>query len=468
MRARAWRRGEDLGLSVLILAAGEGRRMRSRAPKVLADLAGRPLIDHVIERARSLEPERIRVIVGHGASQVRAALASDVEAVVQPEQRGTGDAVACGLEGLSASSVVVVLYGDVPLVEPATLRALADAARQSDCALLTVNVANPAGYGRIMRDAEGEVTRIVEERDANAAERAVTEINTGLLAMQAGPLARHVASLDRDNAQGEYYLTDVIERVHRGNGRIAAVQPAHAWEVAGVNSRAQLAALERAWQRHLAEGLMSEGVTLRDPDRIDIRGHLTADCDVLIDVGCVFEGAVALAAGTTVGPGSFLRDCVIGADTHIEPNSVIVGAEIGSGCRIGPFARIRPGVVLADGTRIGNFVEVKASRVGAGSKINHLAYIGDTDIGRDVNIGAGVITCNFDGQDKHRTVIGDGAFIGSDCQLVAPVTVGAHATIGAGSTITRDAPAHQLTVARMKQRTLADWVAPWKKDQGGE
>ena len=453
-----------MGLNVIILAAGEGRRMHSRTPKVLADLAGRPLLDHVIDRARSLEPERIRVIVGHGADQVRAGLPADIESVIQPEQRGTGDAVACGLEGLAASSVVVVLYGDVPLVAPATLRALADSARQADAAILTVTLDDPSGYGRILRDAEGEVTRIVEERDAHAAERAVTEVNTGLLAMQAGPLARHVASLERDNAQGEYYLTDVVERIRRANGHVRAVQPTHPWEVAGVNSRAQLAAVERAWQRHLADELLSSGVTLRDPERIDIRGTLSADSDVLIDVGCVFEGRVRIAAGATIGAGCVLRDCSIGADAVIEPYSVIAGAAVGPGCRVGPFARLRPGVTLAQGARIGNFVEAKEAEVGAHSKINHLSYIGDASIGSGVNIGAGVITCNYDGHRKHTTRIEDGAFIGSDCQLVAPVTVGAGATIGAGSTLSRDAPAGQLTVARARQRTLADWLPPARRD----
>lgn len=454
-----------MGLNVIILAAGEGRRMRSRQPKVLADLAGRPLIHHVIDRARGLDPERLRVVVGHGADEVRAALPADVETIVQPQQRGTGDAVAYGLEGLSANATVLVLYGDVPLTSSATLRLLTDAAARAECAMLTVNLPDPAGYGRIIRGADGQVERIVEERDATESERAIGEVNTGLLAMPSGPLARHVAALDSDNAQGEYYLTDIIARIRAANGRITAVQPAHAWEVAGVNSRQQLAALERNWQAHLADQLMTAGVTVRDPARIDIRGEIRADMDVTIDVDCVFEGNVELGAGCSIGSGCVLRNCRIGPDTRIEPHSIIDEATIGSGCRIGPFARLRPGVTLADAARIGNFVELKNSAIGPDSRINHLAYIGDSDVGTRVNIGAGVITCNYDGHRKYRTHIGDGAFIGSDSQLVAPITIGARATIGAGSTITRDAPANELTLTRARQKTLRGWRPP---DQRGE
>ena len=455
-----------MGLNVIILAAGEGRRMRSRRPKVLADLAGRPLIQHVINRARALEPERLRVIVGHGADEVRAALPADVEAVVQPEQRGTGDAVAYGLEGLSANATVLVLYGDVPLTSAATLRLLTDEAARTDCAILTVNMPHPTGYGRVVRDGDGNVERIVEERDATAAERAIQEVNTGLLAMSSGPLARHVAALDSDNAQGEYYLTDVIGRIRAANGRITAVQPVHAWEVAGVNSRQQLAALERAWQAHLADQLLSAGVTLRDPARIDIRGEVRPEPDVTIDVDCVFEGEVELGAGCSIGSGCVLRNCRIGPDTRIEPHSVLDEAVIGAGCRVGPFARLRPGVTLADAARVGNFVELKNSDVGRDARINHLAYVGDSDVGTKVNIGAGVITCNYDGHRKYRTHIGDGAFIGSDSQLVAPVTIGAGATIGAGSTITRDAPANELTLTRARQKTLRGWRPPDQRGNG--
>lgn len=449
-----------MGLNVIVLAAGEGRRMRSRRPKVLVDLAGRSLLRHVLDRAATLGADRIRVVVGHGADSVRASLPAHVEAVLQPEQRGTGDAVACALGGLNANDATLVLYGDVPLVQPDTLASLIEASRRADLGILTVEVADAAGYGRIVRDASGAVARIVEERDASPEERALTEINTGLLAMQTGPLARHVAALDRDNAQGEYYLTDVIARVRAAGGDVASVQPGHEWEVRGVNGRAQLAALERAWQRHQAELLMSAGVSLRDPARIDIRGSLNADRDCLIDAGCVFEGDVRLGAGVTVGAHCVLRDVAVADDAVIEPHSVIEGSELGPGCSVGPFARLRPGTRVGERAKIGNFVETKSTDLGAGAKVNHLSYVGDTTVGAKANIGAGVITCNYDGHRKHRTVIGERAFIGSDCQLIAPITVGDGATVGAGTTLTSDAPAERLTVGRARQRTIAGWVRP--------
>lgn len=455
-----------MDLSVIVLAAGEGRRMRSSLPKVLADLAGKPLIAHVLDGVATLEPRRVRIVLGHGADAVRAVLPDDVEVRLQPEQRGTGDAVACALDGIPDDDLVVVLCGDVPLVQPATLRRLVEAATDADGVLMTVELDDPAGYGRIVRGADNTVERIVEHKDASPAERAITEINTGLLALPAEHLSRHVRALDNDNAQGEYYLTDVIGRMRAEGGRIAAVQPDHAWEVQGVNSPAQLAVLERAWQRHLAEQLLVAGVSLRDPARIDVRGTLTAAADVLIDVGCVFEGSVELAAGVRVGAHSVLRDCRIGAGSVVEPLCHLEGVVTGAGCRIGPFARLRSGTVMAENARIGNFVEAKNSEIGVGSKINHLSYIGDSEIGRDVNVGAGTITCNYDGARKHRTVIGDGAFIGSDSQLVAPVTVGAGATIGAGSTITRDAPAGKLTLSRSRQQTISDWVPPAEREGG--
>lgn len=446
-----------MGLTVIVLAAGEGRRMRSRRPKVLADLAGRPLLVHVLERARELAPERIRVVVGHDAPAVRGQLPADIEAVEQPHRRGTGDAVACALDGLATDDLVLVLYGDVPLIRHRTLTALLAAAADADCALLTARLEPPTGYGRVLRDPDGTITRVVEEDDAGAAERAITEINTGLLAMHAGALAAHVTALGPDNAQGEYYLTDVIARLHAGGGRIGSVTPAFDWEVAGVNSRAQLAALERAWQRHLADGLLDAGVALRDPARIDIRGTLTAEADALIDIDCIFEGTVHIGAGAEIGPHCVIRDSIIGPDAVIAASSVIEAADIGAHCQLGPFVRLRPGCRLAARAKMGNFVEAKNTRVGTGSKINHLAYVGDTEVGAGVNIGAGVITCNYDGRDKHRTTIEDGAFIGSDCQLVAPVTIGAGATVGAGSTITRDAPAAQLTLSRARQKSVPGW-----------
>ena len=455
-----------MGLNVIVLAAGEGRRMRSRGPKVLVDLAGRTLLQHVLDRAALLGADRARVVVGHGADAVRATVPEGVETVLQPEQRGTGDAVASALGGLNANDTTLVLYGDVPLPARATLEALVDAARRTDLAILTVDLPDPSGYGRIVRDAAGNVSRIVEERDAGPEERALTEINTGLLAMRTGPLARHVAALDRDNAQGEYYLTDVIGRVSSAGGTIAAVQPDHEWEVRGVNSRAQLAALERTWQAALAEELMASGVSLRDPARIDIRGTLKAEPDTTIDVGCVFEGDVRLGAGVYIGAHCVIRDTTVADDAVIEPHSMLQGAEIGCACSVGPFARLRPGSRLRDAAKVGNFVETKNTDVGADSKINHLSYVGDTEIGPESNIGAGVITCNYDGFRKHRTVIGERAFVGSDCQLVAPVTVGDGATIGAGTTLTHEAPAERLTVGRTRQRTIEGWVRPAERDAG--
>ena len=439
--------------------------MRSRGPKVLTDLAGRSLLTHVLDRAAALGADCTRVVVGHGAEQVRAALPDGVDAVLQHAQRGTGDAVACALDGLAPDSITLILYGDVPLTRQTTLEALISAAEKHDLGLLTVHVDEPTGYGRILRDDDGSVSRIVEERDADSDERAVREINTGLLAMSTAALARHVAALDADNAQGEYYLTDIVGCVRAEGGRIAAVQPGHEWEVRGVNNRAQLAALERAWQQHLAGELMAGGVSLRDPARIDIRGQLTAESDAIIDVGCVFEGRVHLGPGVRVGAHCVLRDTTIAADAVIEPHTVIEEGEIGARARVGPFARLRPGSRLAEDSKIGNFVETKNTDLGAGSKINHLAYIGDTRVGTGANIGAGVITCNYDGHRKHRTDIGDGAFIGSDCQLVAPVQVGDGATIGAGTTLTRDAPAGTLTVGRTRARTIEGWVRPEDREE---
>jgi bifunctional UDP-N-acetylglucosamine pyrophosphorylase/glucosamine-1-phosphate N-acetyltransferase len=454
-----------MSLSVIVLAAGEGKRMRSRGPKVLADLAGRSLLDHTLEGARALDPDRIRVVIGAGADAVRATLADDVEAFEQPERRGTGDAVATALGGLPATDTAVVLYGDVALVRSATLRGLTEAARRADCALLTVTLPDPTGYGRIVRDDAGAVARVVEERDAAAAERAVREVNTGLVAMRTDKLAHHVAKLDRANAQGEYYLTDVVERVARAGGTIETIQPRYEWEVRGVNNRLQLAELERAWQRHQADTLMAAGATIRDPARVDVRGRVTTEPDALIDVGVVLEGEVTLGEGAEIGPHALIRDAAIGAGAVIEAHSVVESTTIDTGCHVGPFARLRPGCHLEAGAKVGNFVEAKNARVGAGSKINHLAYAGDARTGANVNVGAGVITCNYDGHRKHETVIEDGAFIGSDSQLVAPVTIGARATIGAGSTITRDAPADSLTLSRVRQKTVPEWVHPARRVQ---
>jgi bifunctional UDP-N-acetylglucosamine pyrophosphorylase/glucosamine-1-phosphate N-acetyltransferase len=455
---------QSRSLSVIILAAGQGTRMRSALPKVLHPVGPAPMLGHAIDAAAALEPAGIHVVHGHGGEAVREALAGRaITWVEQAEQLGTGHAVGCALPGIPDNHTVLVLYGDVPLVTSATLERLAGAA-DGQLAVLTTQLAHPAGYGRILRDDHGAVVGIVEEKDATDTQRAIGEVNTGMLAGPAGDLRRWLAATSRDNAQGEYYLTDVVA-LAAGEGRAAAGVVTHdPDEVAGVNNRVQLAAAEAAYRRRRAEALMLAGVTLRDPARVDIRGEVTTPGDVEIDVDVVLEGRVALGRDVYIGPGAVLRDCQLGDGVRVEAHTVIEGATLGAGASVGPFARIRPGSELAEGAKVGNFVETKASRIGAGSKVNHLAYIGDTQMGAGVNVGAGTITCNYDGAHKHTTTIGDDAFIGSDCQLVAPVTIGAGATLGAGTTLTRDAPAGQLTITRVRQRTIEEWRRPCKDD----
>ncbi|MDH3526943.1 MAG: bifunctional UDP-N-acetylglucosamine diphosphorylase/glucosamine-1-phosphate N-acetyltransferase GlmU [Gammaproteobacteria bacterium] len=453
-----------MNLSIIILAAGQGTRMRSGLPKVLHPLAGRPLLGHVIETARGFAGAELHVVIGHGAEQVRAAFPeTDIHWVIQDQQLGTGHAVAQVLPGIADDRVVVVMYGDVPLIRRATLDALlADAARDKVC-LLTAELDQPTGYGRIMRDETGHITGIVEEKDASDSQRRIREINTGFMAAPAGRLHGWVAALDNNNAQGEFYLTDVIALAVRDGVTVSAVTTQDPHEILGVNDRLQLAGLERCYQRQQAEACMHAGITLIDPARFDLRGTLLAGQDVVIDVNAVLEGDLVLGDRVTIGPNVVLRDTRIGNDVTVLANCVIEEATIGSGVRIGPFARIRPETRLADHTHVGNFVEIKKSDIGAGSKINHLSYVGDTSMGRGVNIGAGTITCNYDGASKHRTVIGNDVFIGSDTQLVAPVEVRDGATIGAGSTITRDAPAGELTLSRAPQETRKGWQRPVKK-----
>ena len=451
-----------MGLNVVILAAGQGKRMHSSLPKVLHPLAGRPLLAHVIGTARALKPARICVVYGHGGEQVPAALAaSDLQFAKQEPQLGTGHALQQALPELEAGGDVLVLYGDVPLISMTTLTALTSGNGER-ARLVTVELSDPAGYGRIVRDAQGEIRAIVEEKDANEEQRRIAEINTGIMLLPGTRLADWLGRLSNSNAQGEYYLTDVIAMAIADGVHVAARAPAAAWEVMGVNTKEQLAELERVHQRRTASGLLDAGVTLTDPARIDVRGELRCASDVRIDVNCVFEGEVELGAGVNVGANCVIRNTRIGAATRVEPFSFIDGAVIRENCIIGPYARIRPGTELANDVHIGNFVEVKASTIGSGSKANHLAYIGDTSMGRDVNVGAGTITCNYDGADKHRTVIEDDVFIGSDTQLVAPVTVGRGSTIGAGSTITRDTPPGELTLSRAKQTSIANWKRPRK------
>ena len=450
------------GLNVVILAAGQGKRMHSRLPKVLHALAGRPLLAHVIARARALKPARICVVYGHGGEQVPQALAADdLTFVRQQPQLGTGHALQQALPMLGADAQTLVLYGDVPLTRADTLRAMAAAAGDG-VALLTVTLDDPTGYGRIVRDG-GAVKRIVEEKDATAAQRALREVNTGIMVLPTRHLARWLASLRDDNAQREYYLTDVIAAAVGEGVAVRAVQPTSAWETLGVNSKAQLAELERVYRQDVAGRLLAAGVTLADPARIDVRGSLECGRDVAIDVNCVFEGSVTLGDGVRVGANCVLRNVVVAAGSEILPFCHLEESSIGERCRLGPYARLRPGTQLAEEVHIGNFVEVKASRLGAGSKANHLSYLGDSDIGARVNVGAGTITCNYDGATKHRTVIEDDCFIGSDATLVAPVRIARGSYIGAGSTINKDTPAGQLTVARARQVSIPGWKPPKKK-----
>jgi len=454
--------------TVLILAAGQGKRMRSSLPKVLHPLAGRPLLGHVLAAAGALRPRETRVVHGHGGEQVRAAFPdAAIRWVHQAEQRGTGHAVRLALKGVPDDDVVLVLYGDVPLVTPATLRRLQARARRGQLALLTAAFEDPAGYGRIIRSggsrgSRGGVVAIVEEKDATPAQRAIREVNTGLMACPAGALARLVRRLRADNAQREYYLTDVVGMAVKEGMDVGAVTAAAVDEVMGINDKAQLAAAGRVLRRRTAAELLAAGVTLVDPERIDVHGRLRCGRDVTIHPDVFFEGEVSLGDGVVVGPFSLVRDSRIAAGSTIHSHSVVEGADVGPGCEIGPYARLRPETELAGEARIGNFVEVKKSRIGQRSKVNHLSYIGDASVGAQVNVGAGTITCNYDGANKHRTRIGDHAFIGSGVELVAPVEVGEGATIGAGSTISKDAPAGELTVARSRQLTISGWKRPAK------
>jgi bifunctional UDP-N-acetylglucosamine pyrophosphorylase/glucosamine-1-phosphate N-acetyltransferase len=450
-------------LDVIVLAAGQGKRMRSDLPKVLHPIAGRPLLAHVLDTARALSPRKIIVVHGHGGEQVRAAFAGqDIVWVLQAEQLGTGHAVRQALPQLAGDGEVLILYGDVPLVRAASLQRLADAAREG-LAVMTAEPDDPAGYGRVLRNPAGRVERIVEEKDASAAERAVREINAGFMALGAGRLRDWLAKIGNRNAQKEYYLTDLVSLAVHDGVPVVAVIVEQASEVAGVNSKRELATLERMLQRRQARRLMDEGVTLADPARLDVRGTLQCGRDVAIDVNCVFEGRVVLGDRVRVGPNCVLRDVSIAEDSEVHAFSHLDDSQIGARCRLGPYARLRPGSTLADEVHIGNFVEVKASRLGAGSKANHLSYVGDAELGARVNVGAGTITCNYDGVAKHRTVIEDDCFIGSDATLVAPVRIARGSYIGAGSTITRDTPAGQLTVGRARQVTVPAWKPPKKK-----
>ncbi|MBM3354120.1 MAG: UDP-N-acetylglucosamine diphosphorylase/glucosamine-1-phosphate N-acetyltransferase [Betaproteobacteria bacterium] len=446
-----------MALEVIILAAGQGKRMRSDLPKVLHHLAGRPLLAHVIAAARALKPAKIHVVHGHGGEAVKAAFAGErIEWVEQARQLGTGHALQQALPKVSRAATVLVLNGDVPMVSADTLRKLVRTTGKG-LAIATSDLSDPAGYGRVVRDARGRVQRIVEHRDAKPRELAIREWYAGFLAGQASRLAGWLAKLANRNAQKEYYLTDLIGIAAGAGAPVTAVKAKQTWEVAGVNSRQELAILERAFQNAQSRRLLEAGVALADLWRVDVRGELACGSEVFIDVNCVFEGRVTLGDGVRIGPNCVLRNVSVAAGTEVHAFSLLEQAEVGARCRIGPYARLRPGAKLAQEVHIGNFVEVKASRLGAGSKANHLSYIGDAEVGARVNVGAGTITCNYDGTAKHRTVIEDDCFIGSDATLVAPVRIAKGSYIGAGSTISKDTPAGQLTVARAKQVSLPGW-----------
>ncbi|WP_175811868.1 bifunctional UDP-N-acetylglucosamine diphosphorylase/glucosamine-1-phosphate N-acetyltransferase GlmU [Burkholderia contaminans] len=451
-------------MNIVILAAGTGKRMRSALPKVLHPLAGRPLLSHVIDTARTLQPSRLVVVVGHGAEQVQAAVAApDVQFAVQAEQLGTGHAVRQALPLLDPAQPTLVLYGDVPLTRASTLQRLIDAAREGRYGILTVTLDDPTGYGRIVRDAAGFVTRIVEQKDASPEQLKIAEINTGIIVTPTAQLSMWLGALRNENAQGEYYLTDVVELAIEAGFDVVTAQPDEEWETLGVNSKAQLAELERIHQRNIADALLVDGVTLADPARVDVRGTLRCGRDVSIDVNCVFEGNVTLADNVTIGANCVIRNASVGAGTRIDAFTHIDGAELGAHTVIGPYARLRPGAQLADEAHVGNFVEVKNAVIGHGSKANHLTYIGDADIGARVNIGAGTITCNYDGANKFRTVIEDDVFVGSDTQLVAPVRVGRGVTIAAGTTIWKDVADGLLALNEKTQTAKSGYVRPVKK-----
>ena len=453
-----------MGLSIVILAAGQGTRMRSPLPKVLQPLAGVPVLAHVLEVARALGADDVCVVYGHGGAAVQAAFPDPgLRWALQAEQLGTGHAVQQAMPGTPDENRVLVLAGDVPLLTVATLRRLLDETPDADTAVLTVDMDDPTGYGRIVRE-EGGVRRIVEQKDANDDELAIREINTGVILAAGNSLKEWLGQLGNDNAQGEYYLTDIIGLSVQNAVAVHGIKADSQIEVMGINDKKQLAEAERALQMRRVEALMRDGVGFADPARVDIRGTLTCGKDVYIDVNAVFEGDVQLGDGVSIESNNLIRNSSLGAGTVVHSNSHIEGATTMENCEIGPFARLRPGAELASDVKVGNFVEVKKSTIAAGSKVNHLTYIGDSEIGVDVNVGAGTITCNYDGANKHKTKIGDGAFIGSGVQLVAPVEIGANATIGAGSTISREAPAEQLTVARARQKSIDGWERPRKKE----
>ncbi|MFS1425185.1 bifunctional UDP-N-acetylglucosamine diphosphorylase/glucosamine-1-phosphate N-acetyltransferase GlmU [Shewanella sp. 10N.286.48.B5] len=452
-----------MSLNVVILAAGKGTRMRSDLPKVLHPIAHKSMVQHVIDTANSLGSNAIQLVYGYGAGKLQASLGEQaVNWVLQAEQLGTGHAVAQANPNINDDDTVLILYGDVPLIKQSTLESLLAARPENGLAILTVNLANPSGYGRIVREG-GKVVGIIEQKDANAEQLLINEVNTGIMAVPGKQLKAWLGRLSNSNAQGEYYLTDIIAMAHEDGVAIDTAQPQSAVEVEGANNRVQLAQLERAYQAREAEALMLAGANLRDPSRIDIRGDVTVGMDVMIDVNVIFNGKVTLGNNVTIGAGAILTDCVIADNAEIKPYSIVEGAKLGVAASAGPFARLRTGAELKDNAHIGNFVEMKKAVLGEGSKAGHLAYLGDANIGAGVNIGAGTITCNYDGANKFLTTIEDGVFVGSDTQLIAPVTIGKNATLGAGSTIAKDVAEGELVITRVKQRHISGWARPVKK-----
>jgi len=454
-------------LEVIILAAGQGSRMRSTLPKVLHPVAGKSMLSHVIDLASAVASSTTHVVIGHGADQVKQSITDPaIQWALQSEQNGTGHAVAQALPAVSDDARVLILYGDVPLTTPETIEKLiatsVSKASAEQLSLLTVELADPNGYGRIVRNSAAEVTAIVEQKDANAEQLKIGEVNTGIMCVSASALKRWLPKLSADNAQGEYYLTDIIAMAVSDGVPINVCQATEPMEVQGANNRIQLEELERFYQRRYADKLMLAGASLADASRIDVRGTLTTGNDVYIDINCVFEGDVILGDGVRIGPNCHISDTKIASDVEIKANSVLEGAVVGTDCSVGPFARLRPGTVLAAEVKIGNFVETKKANIGIGSKVSHLSYIGDAEIGRNVNVGAGTITCNYDGVNKFKTTLADEVFVGSNTALVAPVTVGKAATIGAGSVITGNIAEGELAVARGKQRNISGWQRPEK------
>ena len=450
-------------LEVVILAAGKGTRMRSTLPKVLHTLAGKPFVEHVLDRSQELNAEKVHLVVGHGAEKVEAALAAhNTNCVLQSPQLGTGHAVQQVLPHLCENATVLILYGDVPLIKTETLNALLEKVTAKSMGLLTISLEDPQGYGRIVRGVSGNIEAIVEQKDATEAQQQIREINTGVMAVSALHLQQWLPQLSNENAQGEYYLTDIIELAVKNDVQVLSTHASSAAEVMGVNNRQQQALLERLYQQEAAQQLMDKGATLADPARFDCRGTLTTGEDCFIDINCVFEGEVTLGNNVSIGPNCYLKDMTIGDNTEVFANCVLERSQVAEHCLIGPFARMRPDTELQDGAKLGNFVETKKAVIGKGSKVNHLSYVGDAQVGEKVNIGAGAITCNYDGANKHKTQIADGVFVGSNTALVAPVNLGENVTVAAGSTVTRDVEQQQLVVARSRQKNIDGWQRPIK------